>query len=120
MFYPLNYGDDTKANVQHPTLNVQRPIGEREPGRREPRRVDEAPTGVEARERRDQSNPHLRFRKPSFYPLNYGDGTTFSILDLRFSKPKWDRQIAFEPPIQCPPQSFGIRYPQSSFQNTRI
>ena len=22
---------------------------------------------------RRESNPHLRFRKPSFYPLNYGD-----------------------------------------------
>ena len=23
---------------------------------------------------RRESNPHLRFRKPPFYPLNYGDG----------------------------------------------
>jgi hypothetical protein len=22
---------------------------------------------------RRESNPHLRFRKPPFYPLNYGD-----------------------------------------------
>jgi hypothetical protein len=59
--------------------------------------MDLSPAGVEARARRDQSNrtverlwryhfswrasscprresnPHLRFRKPSFYPLNYGD-----------------------------------------------
>ena len=25
---------------------------------------------------RRESNPHLRFRKPSFYPLNYGDGAS--------------------------------------------
>src|SRR5439155_22692368 len=29
-------------------------------------------TGYTKRPRRE-SNPHLRFRKPSFYPLNYGD-----------------------------------------------
>jgi hypothetical protein len=64
--------------------------------RREPRRIDEA-RRVSSRERANQSNlrvettiklptfwhivrcprresnPHLRFRKPPFYPLNYGD-----------------------------------------------
>jgi hypothetical protein len=31
---------------------------------------------------RRESNPHLRFRKPSFYPLNYGDNG-FSSFDFR-------------------------------------
>src|SRR5207245_10761045 len=31
---------------------------------------------------RRESNPHLRFRKPLFYPLNYGDN---DIYDCRFS-----------------------------------
>src|SRR5688572_5372412 len=31
---------------------------------------------------RRESNPHLRFRKPSFYPLNYGDKWIF---EFRFS-----------------------------------
>src|SRR5882757_9363796 len=32
---------------------------------------------------RRESNPHLRFRKPPFYPLNYGNND-ISILDFRF------------------------------------
>src|SRR2546422_27381 len=36
---------------------------------------------------RRESNPHLRFRKPPFYPLNYGDEVIydwrFSIVDLK-------------------------------------
>ena len=37
-------------------------------------RVPECPrlTGLKNRSRRE-SNPHLRFRKPLFYPLNYGN-----------------------------------------------
>ena len=46
---------------------------------------------IEARERNSQalrhtsyprreSNPHLRFRKPLFYPLNYGDKIRFVLL----------------------------------------
>src|SRR5205807_6020676 len=31
---------------------------------------------------RRESNPHLRFRKPPFYPLNYGNNDIF---DFRFS-----------------------------------
>jgi hypothetical protein len=31
---------------------------------------------------RRESNPHLRFRKPPFYPLNYGDD---DICDFRFA-----------------------------------
>ena len=31
---------------------------------------------------RRESNPHLRFRKPPFYPLNYGNKNIF---DFRFS-----------------------------------
>jgi hypothetical protein len=31
---------------------------------------------------RRESNPHLRFRKPPFYPLNYGDNDSF---DFRIS-----------------------------------
>ena len=31
---------------------------------------------------RRESNPHLRFRKPSFYPLNYGDNEIF---EFRFA-----------------------------------
>ena len=31
---------------------------------------------------RRESNPHLRFRKPSFYPLNYGDD---EICEVRFA-----------------------------------
>src|SRR6267143_2140048 len=31
---------------------------------------------------RRESNPHLRFRKPPFYPLNYGNS---DICDVRFS-----------------------------------
>jgi hypothetical protein len=31
---------------------------------------------------RRESNPHLRFRKPPFYPLNYGNNDS---LDFRFS-----------------------------------
>ena len=36
------------------------------------RRVSCAP--IYASYPRRESNPHLRFRKPPFYPLNYGDG----------------------------------------------
>ncbi len=89
--------------------------------RRERRDIDEA-RRVEARARRDQSNlplepllscqnkwrfelcprresnPHLRFRKPPFYPLNYGDCW---ICDLRFAN------------ADCPvPRLSEIRNPQ--------
>ncbi len=51
---------------------------------------------------RRESNPHLRFRKPLFYPLNYGDNEIF---DLRFSiadsKPKEIRsRLDREPAIE--------------------
>src|SRR6266496_578264 len=50
---------------------------------------------IEARERNSQalrhtsyprreSNPHLRFRKPPFYPLNYGD--SFQRSDIRYRR----------------------------------
>src|ERR1041385_5378004 len=32
---------------------------------------------------RRESNPHLRFRKPPFYPLNYGDSSRDQRSDLR-------------------------------------
>jgi hypothetical protein len=35
-----------------------------------------------AKRSRRESNPHLRFRKPSFYPLNYGNN---DICDFRFA-----------------------------------
>ena len=35
---------------------------------------------------RRESNPHLRFRKPPFYPLNYGDK---SIADFRLRNADW-------------------------------
>src|SRR5438874_11712828 len=35
-----------------------------------------------AKRSRRESNPHLRFRKPLFYPLNYGNNDVF---DCRFS-----------------------------------
>src|SRR5438105_11078003 len=86
-----------------------------------------SPAGVEARERRDQSNlrvgrtvschfnwrglpcprresnPHLRFRKPSFYPLNYGDAE--ETFDFRF------------PSARCPVAEplFGPARPMTSY-----
>ena len=38
--------------------------------------------GVEEVCPRRESNPHLRFRKPLFYPLNYGDESEVSTLDM--------------------------------------
>jgi hypothetical protein len=44
---------------------------------------------------RRESNPHLRFRKPLFYPLNYGNN---DICDFRFAIAdcKWRRRAGAE------------------------
>src|SRR5436190_19007184 len=42
-------------------------------------------TGYTKRPRRE-SNPHLRFRKPPFYPLNYGDASGSKKLEGRNGK----------------------------------
>jgi hypothetical protein len=54
-------------------------------------RVSTAQNQIE-RSRRE-SNPHLRFRKPPFYPLNYGNN---GIFDFRFSIAdckRWPRHL---------------------------
>src|SRR5437763_16168558 len=44
-------------------------------------------TGYTKRPRRE-SNPHLRLRKPPFYPLNYGDASGSTKLEGRSRKPR--------------------------------
>src|SRR6266705_5420806 len=44
-------------------------------------------TGYTKRPRRE-SNPHLRFRKPPFYPLNYGDASESQKEEVRRMKGK--------------------------------
>jgi hypothetical protein len=45
---------------------------------------------------RRESNPHLRFRKPPFYPLNYGD---WSEIRYQISEVRFQIQIAT---LDCP------------------
>ena len=47
---------------------------------------------------RRESNPHLRFRKPSFSPLNYGDRSELQNLDFRCLDCKTRQTTAFCPP----------------------
>ena len=58
--------------------------------------VPSVPNSQSHRERsRRESNPHLRFRKPLFYPLNYGNNT---ICDFRFAIAdcKWRRRAGVD------------------------
>ena len=48
---------------------------------------------------RRESNPHLRFRKPSFYPLNYGDKmATINVVTSKIEAVKKARVRCFYPP----------------------
>src|SRR6266404_5744213 len=48
-------------------------------------KVDRNRKAIVKRPRRE-SNPHLRFRKPLFYPLNYGDTSASKKLEGRSGK----------------------------------
>src|SRR6266480_4500437 len=61
---------------------------------------------------RRESNPHLRFRKPPFYPLNYGNNDIFdfrfSIADCKQQKPPTNSCLDSFAPTHSPLTLSGL------------